>query len=93
MLNRDNADAIAEPKTGRVGQRPKPHVDARHQETAVLFSVELERARIANTDHEHTVLSVEDRDVLLAALDAPAQPTDALRQAMSHRGARVVHYD
>ena len=37
-------------------------------------------------DQERTLLSAEDREVILAALDTPAEPTAALRQALAlHR--------
>ena len=101
MLNfHDCAAAIDEPKTARMEQRTKPHVKAQIQQAAALLgvdettfitSVALERARITIADHERTVLSAEDRDVILAALDAPAEPTDALREAMALHGARVAH--
>ena len=101
MLNfHDTACAIDEPKTARMEQRTKPHVKAQIQravallgvdETTFVTSVALERARITIADHERTILAARDRDVILAALDAPAKPTDALRQAMALHGARVVH--
>ena len=101
MLNFHNsADAIDEPKTARMEQRTTPHVKAQIQQAAALLgvdettfvtSVALERARITIAEHERTVLTEQDRDVILAALDAPAEPTDALRQAMALHGARVAH--
>ena len=101
MLNfHNNADAIDEPKTARMEQRTKPHVKAQIQRAAALLgvdettfvtSVALERARITIADHERTILAAQDRDVILAALDAPAEPADALRQAMALHGARVAH--
>ena len=100
MSFRDCAAEIDEPKTARMEQRTKPHVKAQIQRAAALLgvdettfvtSVALERARIAIADHERTVLSAQDREVVLAALDAPAQPTGALREAMALHRARVVH--
>ena len=100
MLNfHDHAAAIDEPKTARMEQRTKPHVKAQIQQAAALLGVDettfvtsaaLERARLAIADHERTLLSAEDRAVVLAALDAPAEPTEALREAMALREARVA---
>ena len=96
----DSAVAIDEAKTARMEQRTKPHVKQQIQRAAALLgvdettfvtSVALERARITIAEHERTVLSARDRDVILAALDAPAEPADALREAMALHGARVVH--
>lgn len=41
----------------------------------------MEQTGVTIADCERTILSAKDRDVLLAALDTPAEPTDALRQA------------
>ena len=55
-------------------QRTKPHF----QRAAAPCDVrdQLERARITIADHERTILAAQDRDVILAALDAPAEPAD-----------------
>ena len=98
----DSAAAIDEPKTARMEQRTKPSVKAQIQqavallgidETTFVISAALERAKSTIADHERTILSAEDRDVILAALDAPPEPTDALRQAMALHKAVVVHGD
>ena len=91
----DTSARIDEPKTARMEQRTKPHVKAEIQRAAVLLgmdettfvtSVAYERARATIMDHERTVLTPQDRDVFLAALDTPAEPTDALREASAlHR--------
>ena len=101
MLNfHDTASTIDEPKTARMEQRTKPHVKAQIQraaallgvdETTFVISVVLERTGSVIADHERTVLAAGDRDVILAALDAPTKSTDALRQAMALHGAWVVH--
>ena len=103
MLNfKDTAAAIDEPKTARMEQRTKPHVKAQIQqaahllgvdETTFVTSVALERAQATIADHERTVLSAADRDVVLAALETPAPPTDALREVMAMHDARVVQGD
>lgn len=55
-------------------------------ETTFVTSAALEQARLTIADQERTVLSAEDREVILAALDTPAEPTDALRQSLAlHR--------
>ncbi len=58
-----------------------------------MASVALERAQATIADHERTLLSAADRDVVLAALETPASPTDALREAMAMHDARVVQGD
>ena len=96
----DHAAAIDEPKTARMEQRTKPRVKAQIQQAAALLGIDettfvisaaLKQARITIADHERTVLSAEDRDALLAALDTPAEPTDALRQAMDLHESGVIH--
>ena len=103
MLNfHDSAAAIKEPKTARMEQRTKPYVKAQIQQAAALLGIDettfvtsaaFDRARTTIADHERTLLTAEDRDVLLAALDATAEPTDALREAMASHRARVARVD
>ena len=103
MLNfNDHAVAIDEPKTARMEQRTKPHVKAQIQRAAALLgidettfvtSVALERAQATIADHERTILSAADREVVLAALEKPAPPTDALRKVMAMHDARVAQGD
>ena len=103
MLNfDDHAAAINEPKTARMEQRTKPHVKAQIQRAAALLgidettfvtSVALERAQATIADHERTILSVADREVVLAALETPAPPTGALREVMAMHDARVAQGD
>ena len=97
---RDWAADIEGPKTARMEQRTKPHVKAQIQQAAALLgvdettfvtSVALERARETLEDHERTILSAQDRAVVLAALDNPAEPTDELLEAMELRRERVAH--
>ena len=100
MLNfHDHAAAIDEPRTARMEQRTKPHVKAQIQQAAALLGVDettfvtgaaLEQARSTIADHERTLLTAEDRAVVLAALDAPQEPTEALREAMALHEARVA---
>ena len=58
--------------------------------TTFVTSAALERARSTIAEHERTLLSAEDRAVVLTALDAPADPTEALREAMALHEARVA---
>ena len=91
----DASARIDEPRTARMEQRTKPHVKAEIQraagllgmdETTFVTSVAYERARATIRDHERTVLTPRDREVFLAALDTPAEPTDTLREASAlHR--------
>ena len=96
----DRAAAIDEPKTARMEQRAKPSVKAEIQRAVALLgineatfitNVALEQARRTIADHERTILSAQDRELFLAALSAPAEPTEALRQAMALHDAAVVH--
>lgn len=93
MLNFNDITAdIDEPRTARMEQRTKPRVKAQIQQAAALLgvddstfitSVALERARSTIADHERTVLSAEDRESILAALDSPPAPTDDLCEVMA----------
>ena len=99
MLNfNDITASIDEPRTARMEQRTKPRVKAQIQQAAALLgvddatfvtSVALERARAIIADHERTVLSAEDRESIVAALDSPPAPTDDLREVMSLHSAHV----
>ncbi|MYA18327.1 MAG: DUF1778 domain-containing protein [Gammaproteobacteria bacterium] len=91
----DATKDIDEPRTARMEQRTKPHVKAAIQRAAALLGVDetsfvtssaYERACSTLDDHERTVLVGEDRDVFLAAMENPAEPTPALREAVAiHR--------
>ena len=96
---KDSTGALDEPKSARMEQRTKPHVKATIDLAAALLGVDstafvinaaYERAQEAIKAHELTVLSAEDRDVFLAALENPAPPTDALREAFRLHDARIV---
>lgn len=91
---KDATKDIDEPRTARMEQRTKPHVKAEIQRAAALLGVDetsfvtssaYERARSTIADHEQTVLSDEDRAVFFAAIENPAEPTAALREAMAMR--------
>ena len=96
MLDHNDTTAgVNEPKTARMEQRTKPRVKAQIQLAAALLGVDettfvtsaaYDRARAAIADHQRTILYDRDRKALLAALDAPAEPTAILREAMAlHR--------
>ena len=59
-------------------------------EATFVTDTALEHARLTIADHDRTLLTAEDRDVVLTALDAPAEPTEALREAMALHEARVA---
>ena len=91
---RDATILIDESKSARMEQRTKPHVKAQIQLAAALLGVDettfvttsaYDRALEAIADHQRTVLPDRDREAVLAALDAPAEPTEALRTAMALR--------
>lgn len=98
----DRTEVLAEPKTARMEQRTKPHVKAAIEQAAALMGVDAtafvtstayERALEAIRAHEQTVLTTEDRDVFLSALDSPPAPTDNLREAFKLHDAVVVAED
>ncbi len=97
---KDAKEALEEPKSARMEQRTKPHVKATIEQAAALMGVDAtsfvtnaayERAQETISTHERTVLSAEDRDVFLAALENPSAPTDELREAVRLHEARVVN--
>ena len=87
--------AMARVRKARMEQRTKPHVKQKIQraaallgadETALMTNSAYERARSTKDEHEQTLLAGEDRAAFLAALESPAQPTAALREAVAtHR--------
>ncbi len=96
------AAALDEPKTARMEQRTKPHVKAEIRKAAALMGIDetafvtnaaYERALATIRDHERTVLTAEDRDVFLAALDAPSAPSEAMRRAFDLHDRMVVDDD
>ncbi len=103
MLNfKDTAAVIDEPKSARMQQRIKPYAKAQIQQAALLLgvdettfvtSVALERAQATIVDHERTILSDADREVVVNALNSPAPQTDTLRKIMAMHDARVVQSD
>lgn len=81
-------------------QRTKPGVKAQSRQAADLLDIDEtafvvgeapDQAKNTIAGHERTVLSAEDRIALLAAFDHPAEPTEALRQAMALHRAALAH--
>ncbi|MDE0350221.1 MAG: DUF1778 domain-containing protein [Gammaproteobacteria bacterium] len=56
-----------------------------HNDTTAAY----DRARGAIAHHQRTVLHDRDRKALLAALDAPSEPTPALLEAIALHRART----
>ena len=52
-------------------------------ENTFLTSVALERAKATLADQERTLLTARDREMVLSALESPAEPTAALREMMT----------
>ena len=87
--------AMARVRKARMEQRTKPHVKHKIQRAAALLGADetafvtnsaYERVRSTKDEHEQTLLADEDRAAFLAALESPAQPSAALREAVAtHR--------
>lgn len=100
MLNFTNLAAdIEEPRSARMEQRTKPSIKAQIQQAAALLgvdettfvtSVALERAKATLADHERTLLSAKDREMVLSMLESPPAPTAALREAIALHDAKVA---
>ena len=100
MLNFTNLAAdIEEPRSARMEQRTKPSIKAQIQQAAALLgvdettfvtSVALERAKATLADHERTLLSAKDREMVLSMLESPPAPTAALREAIAQHDAKVA---
>lgn len=95
----DMTEALEEPKSARMEQRTKPHVKTTIEQAAALVGIDAtafvvnaayERAQETIHAHEQTVLTSEDREVFLSALENPPAPTDALREAFRLHDAVVV---
>ena len=98
----DAAAALDEPKSARMEQRTKPHVKAEIQKAAALMGIDetafvtnaaYERALAAIRDHERSVLTADDRDAFLAAMDAPPAPSDAMRRSFDLHDRMIVDDD
>ena len=95
LSHNDPTEWVDQPRSTRMEQRTKPHVKATIQraaalqgvdETAFVTSSAYERALATIEGHEKTLLTKEDRAVFFAAMESPAKPTAALREAVeTHR--------
>ncbi len=90
---------IDEKATERMNFRTKPHIKKAIQQAASLSGVDdsvftmsaaYSAAMATIAAHERTALQPVDHDAFFAALDAPPEPTEALRKAFSSHRARVV---
>lgn len=90
---------IEERRDARMNFRTKPRIKAAIQQAAALAGVDdtvfamnaaYRAAMETIATHERTVLESVDHDAFFAALDAPAEPTEALRSAFKRHRETVV---
>ena len=103
MLKYDDISSeIDEPKSARMEQRIKPHMKATIQDAALLLGIDdstfvanaaYERAQQVLEKHHSIKLSRRDTEALLAALDSPGEPTEAMREAFRIHGELIVRSD
>ena len=80
----------------RALRRRRPDIPAarlertRDEQAYFVAGAAHDRAREPIADHERTILFARNRQALLAALDAPPEPTDALRQAVARHATRTI---
>lgn len=95
----DRTQAIEERRTARMNFRTQPRVKEAIQRAAALAGVDdsvfaMNAAYRAALDtieaHERTVLTNADHKAFFDALDAPAQPTQALKDAFARHRKTVV---
>lgn len=93
----DNTKDIDERATERMGFRTKPHIKQVIQRAAALSGVDdsvftmsaaYQSALATIAAHERTHLQPGDHAAFFEALDTPAEPTDALREAVARHQAR-----
>ncbi|WP_420562219.1 DUF1778 domain-containing protein [Thalassobaculum sp.] len=95
----DETQAKDERRTARMNFRTQPRVKEAIQRAAAISGVDdsvfaMNAAYRAALDtiqaHERTVLTQADRKAFLDALDAPAEPTQALKEAFARHRKTVV---
>jgi len=95
----DRTAAIGERSTARMNFRTKPHVKAAIQRAAALAGVDdsvfainaAYKAAIETIEtHERMTLDPIDHQAFFDALDNPAEPTPALREAMKSYKTRLA---
>lgn len=82
------------PESARINLRTSPEAKALIERAAALMGTTVSGFMLQNayeaaqrllTQHETITLSDRDRDVFLAALENPPEPTEALRRLMARR--------
>ena len=95
----DTTRAIDERNEARMNFRTKPRIKSVIQKAAALSGVDdsvftmnaaYQLALATISAHERTLLQPVDHDAFFAALDAPPEPTDALRAALHRHRETVV---
>jgi uncharacterized protein (DUF1778 family) len=96
---RDQTAIIEERSDARMNFRTKPRIKKAIQRAAALSGVDdsvftmnaaYQAALATIAAHERTDLEIVDHEAFFAALDAPPEPTDALRSAFRSHRERVV---
>ncbi|MCF8184861.1 MAG: DUF1778 domain-containing protein [Polynucleobacter sp.] len=86
--------ATHSPDTARINLRTSPEAKALIERAAALMGTTVSGFMVQNayeaaqrlvSQHETITLSDRDRDVFLAALENPPEPTEALRRLMARR--------
>ncbi len=100
MLNFvDETEAIDEPKNTRMEQQTKPHVKAKIKaaaallgidETAFVTSVAYQKALAVIDEHARTKLTQADTEKVLAALEAPPNPSKELKELFELHDRLVI---
>ena len=94
----NNARELDERSTERMNFRTKPRIKEAIQHAAALSGVDdsvftmtaaYRSALETIAAHERTTLALVDHDAFFAALDAPAAPTDKLRQVFARHESTV----
>ena len=95
----DETQELEERRTARMNFRIQPRVKEAIQRAAAISGVDdsvfamnaAYRAALETIEaHERTVLTKADRQAFLDALDAPAEPTEALKDAYARHRKTVV---
>jgi len=90
LQHKDATTDVRQPKSARMEQRIQPRVKEKISEAAALLGVDestfvssaaYKEAETVILNHERTSLTTEDSALILAALDAPANPSKALTDA------------
>jgi uncharacterized protein (DUF1778 family) len=94
----DTTRAISERNEARMNFRTKPRIKSAIQQAAALSGVDdsvftrnaaYQAALATIAAHERTMLQPVDHEAFFAALESPATPTNALREAFQRHGKTV----